>query len=127
MYELKSLIFLIYLLTAIGFIGSVWFACVLLKEVTLLKSQAKDVSNAFIMVTVEINKTLLNNNAIHYTDLMNIVRSALKLIPGVNIDVKKEYGDKRLDIVINSGRVTSTVSLMTTVIEYGKPKLTTQV
>lgn len=127
MIEVRSLVFIIFVLLVIAVISAVWFGCVLLKELDTIKSNSRDVSKVFTSISVEITTSLLTNNAIHYTDLLSIIKKAANLIPGVSVDLKREYGDKRLDIVIKSGKMTSTYTLMSTIVEYGTPKLSNKI
>jgi hypothetical protein len=107
--------------------GAIWLGCILLAEGQALKQAIKDVRCAYGNIEIEINKKLLGHNALNYSDLLNIVKYVGDRIPSVDITLDRDHEHNRLYIVIESEGVTSKMMLMTTVIEYGVPRLNERV
>lgn len=108
-------------------ICAIWLTCILLGEAQDLKKAVKDVQCAYGNIEIELNKKLKVNNALHYSDLVKIVRIVGNMVPGVEIVIDKEFENDRLHILIEAGGIKSRLTLIATIVEYGIPRFHGQV
>lgn len=119
-----QVIFAVIGVVAIGIaILAIWLTCVLLREDSETKKAIKDVQCAFGNIDIEIGKKLKVHNALHYSDLLNIIKYVGDLVPGVNITIDKDPDSNRVSILVDSGEVKSKYTFLGTVVEYGVPRL----
>lgn len=123
MNELKFLFGVLVVLGIFLVIACFFLVVSMHNELEGLTSDTKEVNLAFDLVNVEISVQLKHNKALHISELLNIIKTIGKTIPSVDITLDKTYGNDRLDLVIKKGNVVAKYSLITTVIEYGKPRL----
>lgn len=123
MGDLKLLACILGIIFITLFVSAVWLSSALYKEAEEIRNASKCVETAFDDVSGEINKKLEHNNAIHYSDLVKIVLMVGNVNPNVNINIKKDYGDPRIDITIAAKGIKANYSLLPTIVEHSLPQL----
>ncbi|UQT02645.1 hypothetical protein SUREIYA_00460 [Serratia phage vB_SmaM-Sureiya] len=116
-YDIKILGGIILVLVFLLLIGAIWLGSILLREAEDIKAASKNVQSAFHAVDVEITRKLKNNRAIHFADLLRIVEKVSNLIPGVRVDLEKDFERKQVSIVIESDGIRATYTLLATIVE----------
>lgn len=104
-------------------IGAIWLTCVLIGESYEIKKALKDVQCAFGNIEIEINKRLQVHNALHYSELLKIIKFVGDMVPGVEIKVDREFQSGRVHILVEANDVKSKLTFVGTIIEYGVPRL----
>lgn len=104
-------------------IGAIWLTSILISESYEIKKAVKDVQCAFGNIEIEINKRLQVHNALHYSELLKVIKFVGDMVPGVEIKVDREFQSGRVHILVESGSVKSKMTFVGTIIEYGLPKL----
>lgn len=117
MFDLKIIGGVIVIIAVMLFIASVWLSSILLREADEIKAAAGAVGGAFDMVSIEVQKKLENNNVLSYIDLLGIVARVSTLVPGIKIGMDEDWKRKRVSIVIESGVVKATYTILATIIE----------
>lgn len=108
---------------AIVAIGAVWLGCIIIGELYDLKQSIKNVQCAYGNIEIEINKYLKDHNALHYSELLGIIKKVNELVPSVNITLERIFENNHIEILIESDGVKFKLSFISNVIEYGIPKL----
>ncbi|UQT03391.1 hypothetical protein YUBABA_01890 [Serratia phage vB_SmaM-Yubaba] len=116
-YDIKILGGIILVLVFLLLIGAIWLGSILLREAEDIKAASKNVQSAFHAVDVEITRKLKNNRAIHFADLLRIVEKVSNLIPGVRVELEKDFERKQVSIVIESDGIRATYTLLATIVE----------
>lgn len=104
-------------------ICAVWITCVIIGESYDLKKAVKNVQCAYGNIEIEINKQLKINNALHYSELLKIVKRVGDMVPGVEILLDREFESNRVHILVEADGIKSKFSFVGTVVEYGVPRL----
>lgn len=116
-YDIKILGGVILVLVFLLLIGAIWLGSILLREAEDIKAASKNVQSAFHAVDIEITRKLKNNRAIHFADLLRIVEKVSNLIPGVRVELEKDFERKQVSIVIESDGIRATYTLLATIVE----------
>lgn len=116
-YDFKILGGVIIAVVLILLIAAIWLGSVLLKEAEDIKSASKNVQSAFQLVNIEITRKLKNNKAIHFADLLKIVEKVANLMPGIKVELEKDFERKQVSIVIESSGIKATYTLLATIVE----------
>lgn len=104
-------------------ICAVWVTCVIIGESYDLKKSIKDVQCAYGNIEIEITKCLKVHNALHYSELLRIIKKIGDMVPGVDITLDHEFENGRVHILIESGGIKSKMTFVGTIVEYGIPRL----
>lgn len=120
-YQLLGWILLIIVIAVA--VGAIWLTCVIIGESYDLKKSIKDVQCAYGNIEIEINKCLKVHNALHYSELLKIVKKVGDMVPGVDIVLDREFESNRVHILVEADGVKSKFSFVGTIVEYGIPKL----
>jgi hypothetical protein len=120
-YTLLGIIMIVILIAIAG--TAIWLTCVLISEAQVIKQAVKDTQKAFGNIEIEINKKLLVHNALHYSDLLGIIKRVGDMVPGVDIEIKREFDSNRLHICVESDGIKMKYTFLATIVEYGIPRL----
>lgn len=104
-------------------VAAIWLGCIIINESYALKKAVKDVQCAFGNIEIEINKQLQVHNALHYSELLKIIKRVGDMIPGVEITLNREFENGRVHILVESDDVKSKLTFVGTIVEYGIPRL----
>lgn len=116
-YDIKILGGVILAIVILLLIAAIWLGSILLKEAEEIKAASKNVQSAFNVVNVEITRKLKNNRAIHFADLLLIVEKVSKVIPGIRVELEKNFELKQVSIVIEKDGIKATYTLLATIVE----------
>lgn len=120
-FQLLGYILLIILIACA--IGAIWLTSILISESYEIKKAVKDVQCAFGNIEIEINKRLQVHNALHYSELLKIIKFVGDMIPGVELRIDREFQSGRVHILVESGDIKSKLTFVGTIIEYGIPRV----
>lgn len=120
-YQLLGWILLI-IVVAIAVVA-VWLTGVIIGESYDLKKAVKNVQFAYGNIEIEINKQLLVHNALHYSELLKIIKRVGDKVPGVDITLDRDFENGRVHILIESDGIKTKMSFIGTIVEYGIPRL----
>ncbi|QGH71869.1 hypothetical protein N1M2_6 [Klebsiella phage N1M2] len=116
-YDIKILGGVILAIVILLLIAAIWLGSILLKEAEEIKAASKNVQSAFNVVNVEVTRKLKNNRAIHFADLLLIVEKVSKVIPGIKVELEKNFELKQVSIVIEKDGIKATYTLLATIVE----------
>lgn len=102
---------------------AIWMTCVIIGESYDLKKAIKDVQCAYGNIEIEINKCLRVHNAIHYSELLRIIKKIGDMVPGVDIKLDREFENGRVHILVEADGIKSKMTFVGTIVEYGVPRL----
>lgn len=115
-------IFIIILLVVVSILA-IWLVGQLLCESEQIKEASETVQNTFECISVEIDKKLLLHKAIHFADLVKVVKLAGDRNPKADINLLRDFKNGRVHITVESFGIKAKYTMLATIVEYGIPRL----